>query len=149
MSASSMRAVQVVKAGEAFVVTNMPVPEPAAGQVRVKVHACGVCAGENIARLGLWGVQLPRVPGHEIAGVVDATGPGVQAWTTVLSTVGSSSARRLDFWFETEWPAGNHRRRSPAATSFPPICCCPTGARSPDGIAVTPATARRLWCSPC
>ena len=80
MSASLMRAVQVVKAGDPFVVTNIPIPEPSPAQVRIKVHACGVCAGENIARLGLLGVQLPRVPGHEIAGVVDETGPGVNAW---------------------------------------------------------------------
>jgi D-arabinose 1-dehydrogenase-like Zn-dependent alcohol dehydrogenase len=75
-----MRAVQAVKAGGAFVVTRIPLPKPSAGQVRVKVHACGVCAGENIVRLGLFGVQLPRVPGHEIAGVVDVVGPGVNAW---------------------------------------------------------------------
>jgi D-arabinose 1-dehydrogenase-like Zn-dependent alcohol dehydrogenase len=78
--ASSMRAVQAVKAGGAFVNTSLPVPEPGAGQVRVKVHACGVCGGENIARLGLLGVELPRVPGHEIAGVVDAVGSGVTVW---------------------------------------------------------------------
>jgi D-arabinose 1-dehydrogenase-like Zn-dependent alcohol dehydrogenase len=80
MSTSFMRAVQVVKAGEAFIVTKIPVPEPGPGQVRVKVSACGVCAGENIARLGLLGVQLPRVPGHEIAGVIDAVGPAVNVW---------------------------------------------------------------------
>src|ERR1700736_5040839 len=82
MSASLMRAVQAVKAGGALVVTNIPVPEPGPGQVRVKVHACGVCAGDNVARLGLLGVRLPRVPGHEIAGVVDSTGSGVKAWKT-------------------------------------------------------------------
>jgi D-arabinose 1-dehydrogenase-like Zn-dependent alcohol dehydrogenase len=80
MNASSMRAVQAVKAGGAFVVTKLPIPEPGTGQVRVRVHACGVCGGENIARLGLLGVQLPRVPGHEIAGVIDAVGPRVTAW---------------------------------------------------------------------
>jgi D-arabinose 1-dehydrogenase-like Zn-dependent alcohol dehydrogenase len=80
MNASTMRAVQVVEAGKPFVVTAMPVPEPAPGQVRVQVRACGVCGGENIARLGLLGVQLPRVPGHEVAGVVDEVGPGVTAW---------------------------------------------------------------------
>jgi D-arabinose 1-dehydrogenase-like Zn-dependent alcohol dehydrogenase len=80
MSASSMRAVQAVKAGGAFVLTSIPVPDPGPGQVRIKVYACGVCGGENIARLGLRGVQLPRVPGHEIAGVIDAVGPGVTVW---------------------------------------------------------------------
>jgi D-arabinose 1-dehydrogenase-like Zn-dependent alcohol dehydrogenase len=79
-TASSMRAVQALKPGSPFVVTTVQVPQPAAGQVRVKVHACGVCGGENIARLGLLGVQLPRVPGHEIAGVVDAVGDAVRVW---------------------------------------------------------------------
>ena len=80
MAATTMRAVQAVKAGGAFEVKKLPVPEPGPNHVRVRVHACGVCGGENIARLGLLGVQLPRVPGHEIAGVVDAIGPDVTAW---------------------------------------------------------------------
>ena len=80
MSASSMRAVQAVKPGGAFVLTTIPVPDPGPGQVRIKVYACGVCGGENVVRLGLHGVQLPRVPGHEIAGVIDAVGPSVTVW---------------------------------------------------------------------
>jgi D-arabinose 1-dehydrogenase-like Zn-dependent alcohol dehydrogenase len=80
MGAYLMRAIQAVKAGGAFVAAQIPVPDPGPGQVRVKVHACGVCAGENIARLGLLGVNFPRVPGHEIAGTVDAVGAGVTAW---------------------------------------------------------------------
>lgn len=80
VSTSTMHAMQVVKAGAEFVSAEIPIPEPAAGQVRVKVHACGVCGGENLARLGLLGVALPRVPGHEIAGEVDAVGSGVTAW---------------------------------------------------------------------
>src|SRR5215831_12701246 len=80
MSASFMRAVQAVKAGGAFVLTSLPVPDPGAGQVRIKVSACGVCGGENVARHGLHGVQLPRVPGHEIAGVIDAVASDVNVW---------------------------------------------------------------------
>jgi D-arabinose 1-dehydrogenase-like Zn-dependent alcohol dehydrogenase len=80
MSESSMRALQGVKAGGASVLTSLPVPDPGAGQVRIKVYACGVCGGDNVARLGLQDVQLPRVPGHEIAGVIDAVGPGVTVW---------------------------------------------------------------------
>jgi D-arabinose 1-dehydrogenase-like Zn-dependent alcohol dehydrogenase len=49
-------------------------------QVRVKVHACGICAGDKVARFGLLGTQLPRVPGHEVAGVIDVVGPGVKVW---------------------------------------------------------------------
>ncbi|MFI9274453.1 alcohol dehydrogenase catalytic domain-containing protein [Kitasatospora sp. NPDC052896] len=80
MNASDMRAVQVVEAKAPFVVTRLPVPEPGPGQVRVRVRACGICGGENLTRLGLLGVRLPRVPGHEIAGTVDAVGAGVGAW---------------------------------------------------------------------
>ncbi|WP_405164689.1 alcohol dehydrogenase catalytic domain-containing protein [Nocardia sp. NBC_01499] len=80
MTRSTMHAMQAVKAGAEFVSAEIPIPEPGTGQVRVKVHACGVCGGENMARLGLFGVALPRVPGHEIAGEVDAVGSGVTAW---------------------------------------------------------------------
>ncbi|MFJ3218258.1 alcohol dehydrogenase catalytic domain-containing protein [Kitasatospora sp. NPDC086801] len=80
MSTSTMKAVQAVEVGEPFVVGELPVPEPGPGQVRVRVRACGVCGGENVVRYGLLGVRLPRVPGHEIAGEVDAVGPGVTAW---------------------------------------------------------------------
>jgi Zn-dependent alcohol dehydrogenases len=75
-----MRAVVALKAGGAFVETEIKVPEPEPGHVRVKVHACGVCAGEVFARNALFGVKLPRVPGHEIAGTIDAVGQGVMAW---------------------------------------------------------------------
>jgi D-arabinose 1-dehydrogenase-like Zn-dependent alcohol dehydrogenase len=80
MASSTMRAVQAVKAGEPFVVTELKVPEPARGEVRVRVHACGVCGGDAVARLGLLGCALPRVPGHEIAGTIDAIGDDVTAW---------------------------------------------------------------------
>ena len=80
MATQTMRAVQVTKAGAPFVCTEVPVPEPGHGQVRVRVHACGVCGGDNIARNGLMGVTLPRTPGHEVGGVIDAVGEGVTNW---------------------------------------------------------------------
>ncbi|MFC6981284.1 alcohol dehydrogenase catalytic domain-containing protein [Microbulbifer taiwanensis] len=80
MSNNLMRAVQAVKAGEPFVLGEIAIPEPARGQVRVRVHACGVCGGDAIARNGLLGAVLPRVPGHEIAGTVDAVGVDVANW---------------------------------------------------------------------
>ncbi|MGP3966463.1 alcohol dehydrogenase catalytic domain-containing protein [Streptomyces sp. 6N223] len=79
-STTTMRAVQAVTPGAAFAMTSLPVPEPGPGQVLVRVRACGVCGGENIARHGALGTRLPRVPGHEIAGKVDAVGAGVTAW---------------------------------------------------------------------
>ncbi|NMO55392.1 alcohol dehydrogenase catalytic domain-containing protein [Actinoplanes sp. TBRC 11911] len=77
---ASMRVVQAQVAGKPFVLADVPVPDPGPGKVRVKVHACGVCAGDEIPRNGFLGTQLPRVPGHEIAGVVDALGDGVDMW---------------------------------------------------------------------
>jgi D-arabinose 1-dehydrogenase-like Zn-dependent alcohol dehydrogenase len=80
MTEATMRAVQVQVAGGPFVSVELPVPEPGPGQVRVRVRACGVCGGDEIPREGLFGTRLPRVPGHEIAGVVDAVGDGVTMW---------------------------------------------------------------------
>ncbi|TDO56871.1 propanol-preferring alcohol dehydrogenase [Kribbella sp. VKM Ac-2571] len=76
----TMRAAQVQQAGGPFVVTDVPIPEPAEGQIRVKVYACGICGGDAIPRNALFGTTLPRIPGHEIAGVVDAVGDGVTVW---------------------------------------------------------------------
>src|ERR1700722_9119395 len=77
---ATMRAVQVQAAGGPFVSVELPVPEPKPGQVRVRVRACGVCGGDEIPRDALFGTRLPRVPGHEIGGVVDAVGDGVTMW---------------------------------------------------------------------
>ncbi|MGW7413787.1 alcohol dehydrogenase catalytic domain-containing protein [Streptomyces sp. NPDC054863] len=79
---STMRAVQAVTAGAPFELAEIPVPAAGPGQVLVRVRACGVCGGENIARHGALGTALPRVPGHEIAGEVHAVGEGVTAWRT-------------------------------------------------------------------
>jgi D-arabinose 1-dehydrogenase-like Zn-dependent alcohol dehydrogenase len=59
------------------------IPEPGAGQVRIRVQACGVCHSDSFTVDGTWpGIQYPRVPGHEIAGVVDEVGPGISGWQT-------------------------------------------------------------------
>lgn len=56
-----------------------PLPDPGRGQIRIKVRACGVCHSDQLVTDGLWpGLQLPRVPGHEVAGVVDALGAGAE-----------------------------------------------------------------------
>jgi D-arabinose 1-dehydrogenase-like Zn-dependent alcohol dehydrogenase len=58
------------------------IPEPGAGEVRIKVLACGVCHSDVLTKEGGWpGIQYPRVPGHEVAGVVDEVGAGVSEWT--------------------------------------------------------------------
>ena len=51
------------------------IPEPSATQVRIKVQACGVCDSDSFTKEGIFpGIQYPRVPGHEIAGVIDKVG---------------------------------------------------------------------------
>jgi len=78
---AKMRAVQVSKAGAPFEVVERPVPEPAAGQIRIKVEACGICHSDAFVKFGAYpGLVLPRVPGHEVAGRIDALGAGVDGW---------------------------------------------------------------------
>lgn len=78
-----MKVVQVGKPGGNFELVERPVPEPGPGQVRIKVEACGICHSDALVKEGLWeGLQYPRVPGHEIAGRIDALGPDVTNWKT-------------------------------------------------------------------
>lgn len=76
-----MKAVQVPKAGADFEVVEREIPEPRAGEVRIRVQACGVCHSDVFTKEGAFpGISYPRVPGHEIAGVIDALGEGVTTW---------------------------------------------------------------------
>jgi D-arabinose 1-dehydrogenase-like Zn-dependent alcohol dehydrogenase len=75
---AKMRAVQVARAGGPLELVEREVPEPARGEVRVRTEACGVCHSDSLTVEGQWpGLTFPRVPGHEIAGVIDAIGDGV------------------------------------------------------------------------
>ena len=77
-----MRAAQISKAGGDWELVDRDIPEPDAGQVRVKVEACGICHSDVLVKDGLWpGLQYPRIPGHEVAGRIDAVGANVTAWT--------------------------------------------------------------------
>ena len=79
---TKMKAAQISKAGGDWEVVERDVPEPGPGQVRVKVEACGICHSDALVKEGLWpGLQYPRVPGHEVAGRIDAIGDSVTAWT--------------------------------------------------------------------
>ncbi len=79
---AKMRVVQVTKAGGPLELVERDITDPGPGQVRIKVEACGVCHSDAMTKEGLWpGIQYPRVPGHEIAGIVDAVGAGVAGWT--------------------------------------------------------------------
>lgn len=76
-----MKAVQVSKAGGDFEIVEREIPVPGPDWVRIKVEACGVCHSDMLMKEGQWpGLQYPRVPGHEVAGVVDAVGPNVNTW---------------------------------------------------------------------
>ena len=78
---TKMKAAQIIKAGGDWELVERDIPEPGADQVRVKVEACGICHSDTLVKEGLWpGLQYPRVPGHEIAGRVDALGANVTPW---------------------------------------------------------------------
>jgi D-arabinose 1-dehydrogenase-like Zn-dependent alcohol dehydrogenase len=79
---SKMRAVQVTQPNGPFELVEREIPAPVAGQVRIRVEACGICHSDSLTREGTYpGIQYPRVPGHEVAGIVDAVGAGVVGWT--------------------------------------------------------------------
>jgi D-arabinose 1-dehydrogenase-like Zn-dependent alcohol dehydrogenase len=76
-----MRAFQVTAANGPFELAERDIPEPPARHVRIKVQACGVCHSDSITKGGLLpGIRYPRVPGHEVVGIVDAIGPDVPNW---------------------------------------------------------------------
>src|SRR5829696_184660 len=76
-----MRSVQVSKANGPFEIVDRDIPEPSATQVRIKVQACGVCHSDSFTKEGLFpDIQYPRVPGHEIAGVIDKVGKDITQW---------------------------------------------------------------------
>jgi len=76
-----MKAAQIPKPGADFEIVEREIPKPDAGQVRVKVLACGVCHSDLFTKEGMWpGIEYPRVPGHEVVGIVDEVGAGVTGW---------------------------------------------------------------------
>ncbi len=81
---ATMRVAQVPRPKGAFEVVERPIPAPTAGTVRIKVQACGICHSDSLTKEGGYpGLEYPRVPGHEVAGVIDAVGPGVAGWQPV------------------------------------------------------------------
>src|ERR1035438_8540961 len=81
MTMTQMKVAQVPKPGADFEIVEREIPQPGAGHVRIKVQACGVCHSDVLTKDGLWpGIQYPRVPGHEVAGIIDEVGAGVSAW---------------------------------------------------------------------
>jgi len=76
-----MKVAQIPKAGADFQIVEREIPKPDVGHVRIKVQACGVCHSDVFTKEGAWpGIQYPRVPGHEVAGIIDELGAGVSEW---------------------------------------------------------------------
>lgn len=78
----TMRVAQISHPNGPFEIVERPIPQPGPGSIRIKVLACGVCHSDALTKEGTWpGLQFPRVPGHEVVGVIDALGDGVTSWT--------------------------------------------------------------------
>ena len=76
-----MRAVQISRPGGPFEIVERDIPEPGPGRVRIKIQACGICHSDSVTKEGHFpGLKYPRVPGHELVGVVDAAGENVPRW---------------------------------------------------------------------
>jgi D-arabinose 1-dehydrogenase-like Zn-dependent alcohol dehydrogenase len=76
-----MKVAQISKPGGDFEIVEREIRTPAAGEVRIKVQACGVCHSDVLTKEGLWpGIQYPRIPGHEVVGIIDEVGATVSAW---------------------------------------------------------------------
>jgi D-arabinose 1-dehydrogenase-like Zn-dependent alcohol dehydrogenase len=82
VAVAPMKVAQVPAPGAEFQIVEREIPDPDAGHVRIKVHACGVCHSDVLTKEGtLPGIEYPRVPGHEVVGIVDEVGAGVSEWT--------------------------------------------------------------------
>jgi len=76
-----MRAAQISRPHGEFELVEREIPQPGSGQVRIKVQACGVCRSDELTKEGMWpGIEYPRIPGHEVAGVIDELGDNVTTW---------------------------------------------------------------------
>ncbi len=82
VATAPMKVAQILNPGADFQIVEREIPTPDARQVRIKVQACGVCHSDVLTKEGLWpGIEYPRVPGHEVVGIIDEVGAGVSEWT--------------------------------------------------------------------
>jgi D-arabinose 1-dehydrogenase-like Zn-dependent alcohol dehydrogenase len=79
--ATAMKAAQISKPGGDFEIVEREIPNPSHGQVRIKVQACGICHSDVLTKEGMMPIEYPRIPGHEVVGIVDELGAGVTAWS--------------------------------------------------------------------
>jgi D-arabinose 1-dehydrogenase-like Zn-dependent alcohol dehydrogenase len=81
VAAAPMKVAVISAPGADFQIIEREIPTPSAGHVRIKVQACGVCHSDVFTKEGMWpGIQYPRVPGHEVVGIIDELGAGVSTW---------------------------------------------------------------------
>src|SRR6266436_4846351 len=81
VATATMKVAQISKPGTDFEIVEREIPKPGVRQVLIKVQACGVCHSDVLTKEGAWpGIQYPRVPGHEVAGIIDEVGAGVSEW---------------------------------------------------------------------
>src|SRR6266403_1881916 len=79
---SKMRVVQIPRPNGPFELVEREIPEPGTTSVRIRISACGICHSDSFTKEGTFpSIQYPRVPGHEIAGIIDAVGTGVAGWS--------------------------------------------------------------------
>jgi len=82
VTVAPMKVAQISAPGADFQIVEREIPDPGAGHVRIKVQACGVCHSDALTKDGSWpGIEYPRVPGHEVVGIIDEMGDGVSEWT--------------------------------------------------------------------
>jgi len=105
---AKMKVAQVPKPGADFEIVEREIPNPTAGHVRIRVQACGICHSDFITRKGSFGHSISRVPGHEVAGVIDDLGSGVVGW---------KKGQRVG----VGWHGGRTALVSPAAAEILPI----------------------------
>jgi D-arabinose 1-dehydrogenase-like Zn-dependent alcohol dehydrogenase len=150
---ATMHVAQVTGAKGKFEIVERPIPDAGPGTVRIKVAACGICHSDSLVKEGLWpGLQYPRVPGHEVAGTIDAVGAGVTGWAPGQRVgVGwhggycgrCEQCRRGNlFACETQQVTGISFDGGYGEYMVAPISAV---ARFPDGL--TPAEAAPLLCA--
>jgi NADPH:quinone reductase-like Zn-dependent oxidoreductase len=99
IAVASMRVAQIAGTGASFEIVEREIPRPEPGQRRIKVQAGGICHSDVLTKEGHWpGIQYPRIPGHEVVGVINELGLGVSCYTSgqrVLDGTEDTSARAL------------------------------------------------------
>jgi len=92
---AKMKVALVPKPGADFEIVEREIPNPGAGHVRIRVQACGICYSDILVKEGPWpGIQYPRAPGHEVAGVIDEVGSGVTGWKKASASASAGTAAR-------------------------------------------------------